>query len=249
MKQLFIITMFMFLLALKAQEPYEYPYNPLITMSRDGLIIAVSGRSMDDSTARLGFRAPVDFYDATSGNLLGSFAGSEDAIAGLALNADGSLLAYSNTTGRLGIVDVQKGLEENLIEVGGVIEIGYPVWSPEETVIATFSGRALEIYDALRPWYEVSSYYDEATGSVLGFDWSEDSNIIAYSANSNESSDGILVILRIGEDFGMELLKTIDAPSSVTVAMSDDGSSVAISAEDGVLVTIIDDEHQFCYPL
>src|SRR5262245_33681625 len=118
MKQLFAAILLIFLIAFvaKTQEAYEYPANPKMAISGDGLVIAISGRTISDSTISRGFVAPVDFYDTATGDLLGSFIGNlatNGLIVGLALNHDGSLLAYRNDYGRLGIVDVATGEEIN----------------------------------------------------------------------------------------------------------------------------------------
>jgi WD40 repeat protein len=250
MKQIFIACLIVLLCAVNiyAQDSGEYLYNPVLAMSDDGLIIAVSGRSMIDSTARLGFRAPIDFFDTTTGNLISSFNESEDPISGLTLNSDGSLLAYSNMGGRLAIVDVATGTETNLIKVGGVVETGRPVWSPDEEVIASYSPGTLDIFDINRPRFNLTTFYNELTAGVLGFDWAEDTNVIVYSTRNAETDKGILVVVEVLPNFEMQMIKAIDAPAAITVVVRDDGSAVAINTQDGILVINLEDDSQLLLP-
>jgi WD40 repeat protein len=250
MKQFFIITVLIFCIVLKAhtQESYEYPYIPLLSISTDESTIAISGRIISDDTSATGFHAPIDFYDANTGELINSFDGSEDPINGIALNSNGSLLAYSTNYGRLAIVELQSGLEAHVMRVGGVVRVGNPIWSSDDRVVVSSSGYGLDIYDAQQSYYALDSFHTESTTRVAGFDWSKESNTIIYSTHDLDTFLGILVVVQVLPNFEMTSIKTIDAPVAATVAVSNDGSKVAVNTQDGVLVTNIADESQFLLP-
>lgn len=230
-----------------AQATYSYDES-LLALSGDGQVIAVSGRSISDSSARLGFRAPIDFYDTNTGNLINSFTGSEDGIEGLALNSDGTLLAYSNANGRLAIVDILTNSEINVFVQGGFRSIGYPVFGRDNRTIASFTTATVDLFDAFPPRNRLSTYTDAVTGEILGFDYSADGTLIAYSTNNMQTSNGILVLVSIQPDFTAQLLHVVDAPSTLSVAVSDDGTQVASASNNGVLITNISDESQYLLP-
>jgi hypothetical protein len=253
MKQLFMFCIFtlLFAIGVSAQDSYEYPYNPIMAMSGDGNIIAISGRTISDSTASRGFLVPVDFYDATTGDLIGLFIGNHDTngfIVGLDLNYDGSLLAYRNDYGRLGIVDVATGEEINIIDAGGVIAGAAPLMSPDDAIVADPSRSSIDFFQVLPPLNYLGSFSDDSTTEIIGIDWSEDGNFIVYSSINAETSEGVLLVLEVLPNNEFELVKAMPAPAATTISVNDDASAVAINKHDGVLVINIEDETKFLLP-
>lgn len=226
-----------------AQGDYNYSLGISMSISSDETLVAVSGRFVSDSSARLGLRFPIDFYELTSGELVGSFVDIEDGISGLSLNSDGSLLAYSTNNGQLGVVDVQSRTEQSVLVTGGFNDIGYPIWAPNDLSLASFTGLALNIYD-YDPPRRVSFFAPDSTTGVVGFDWSRASDVIVYSTKYTATGEGVMIVLNIEPTLELTELKRIAVPASFTISLSNDGTRVATTTENGALVTNISDSTQ-----
>ncbi|QPC82051.1 WD40 repeat domain-containing protein [Phototrophicus methaneseepsis] len=230
------------LISIGAQAQYENTYvvSPRLSLSDDGSVIAISGRRIEDVSARHGFRYPIDFYNAQTGEIIDSYMGSEDDIIGLSLNADGSSITYNDNNGQLALVNLTTIDQPLVLVVGGNVEIRYPVWNPTGDEIAIAMGAGLRFYDTGQP----TTVRDEYNSGILGFAWSNDGTTITYTKHVESEPDGILSIVAIDEQFQVGIVNEIPIVSSPVVALNSVGNMAVTISQEGIIVTDLNDETQ-----
>ncbi|QPC82040.1 WD40 repeat domain-containing protein [Phototrophicus methaneseepsis] len=233
------------LIGIGAQAQYENTYlvSPHLSLSGDGSIAAVSGRSVEDISARNGFRYPIDFYNTETGEFISSYGASEGNIGGLSLNSDGKLLVYSTTDGEVTIVNLANGNQPEVLLPGGFVEVGYPVWNPAGTEIAVSFGAGLQFYNSISN-LRLQFVGDENASRIPGFDWSANGKTIAYTKFVGGDPDGILFAVQLDEQFHSSIVREISISTSLAIALNANGNLVATTSQEGIIVTFLDDETQ-----
>lgn len=221
-------------------QDLTYILSPSMALSADGSMIAVTGRYIEDVSARHGFRYPIDFYDTQTGELIDSHMGSEDSISGLSFNADGSSMIYSNDNGELAIVNLMALNQPLVLVPGGFVEIRYPIWDPTGSEIAIAMGAGLRFYDAPQS----NSVRDEYNSGILGLDWSNDGTTIVYTKHVDDTSNGILFVVQVNDPFEPTIVKEIPVTSSSVIALNPLGDIAATVTQAGLILTNLDDESQ-----
>lgn len=248
---LVIATIFVALnILIVAQSGNVYTYtDSLIAISKDGNVTAVSGRSITDTLSSTGQYFPIDLYDTTSGELIGSYVDSEFPVTALTLNATGSLLSYANNGGLLDIVNPGSDSVISTISQSFGVNASDPQWNSDDTLIAVRSGRVVVIYDGTT----LTNFATIIDGNnpanlVIGYDWHPNYNTIAVTMRDSSTSATQLQIWNVLGANSVVLDQTLNTTVASQISWSPDGQLIATNQRGGIKVIDVTTSNETFYP-
>lgn len=223
-----------------AQSGIEYnPEQTRLAISGNEAIIGISGRVGNTAVTQ----NLIDFYDASNGELVTSFDAGEYQVEGLTIDTEGELVAFSNNFGGLFVFSISTVIEVSSVMDPGFTDVGGAQFSPDGSLLAFYSGRAVPVYTTTNFHSYVGLIDDASDAIVVGFGWHPFERRVAISTLDRTSSAREIVIWNIIAQSEAVIENRIPIDGGSIVVWSPDGNTIAINKRGGVLViTVADNE-------
>jgi WD40 repeat protein len=214
-----------------AQVAEAFPVTGL-SMSYNGTRLAVIGRSMTNpATSQSTYY--VDILDTFDFQPVSTIEVEDAWIRLVALNADGTRLAYNTVAGNVDVVDLTSGAY--LVRGGNsVAETTDLVWNPAHDQFARVEPGLIWIANAET---QVQTLHDaQGSGRFVAIAWSEDGHRLATSTYSRSTQETALQIWDLSAQDGFidtPYLRRTDA-GGTALAWNSDGTELASLERDGV---------------
>jgi WD40 repeat protein len=222
---------------LSAQDTNVYTINPRLSMSEDGSVIGITGRSVADAASQTGSKYLIDIYDTVTGNLILEYNGSEFPITAIALDSNGQTLSYTTIGGQLVIVDATTGSKVTMLVEGGGMEVDDPSWSNMDEFLGFSIGRMISVYDTTS-FQSYAPIFDDSDLSsvVLGYGWNPNSPRVAVSMREPNSGTTRLLIWSIISEQTVTLDQTLVTSAGSQLDWHPNGQLLATNQRGGVKI-------------
>lgn len=227
----------------------DYPINAF-ALSRDGTRMAVTGRAIDSAETSDGEYYPIDIYDVATGKLVDTLNPIWPLTSAIALNFDGTLLAYTTTTG---VQVTEVGTRKRLysLETQTRDYVGRFVWSPvnSQLLVLMQSGKTY-LFDARKPDPALELQNLAQTNAIKDADWNGDGAEIALLTTDQT--------MRIWDPSAGKVTRSFQCsctgelawqPNGRAIAVTNDALVRLVNAITGNTIASIQDDHQYDLPL